>query len=213
MSAAKHFSSSFFSWVYPSRCALCSHLGDDSICPSCLQEFQHLDRIRSSFDDAGLKLIATLYPYSGRTGQAVRRLKYARATSLAAPLSGMIAEGAERLGLLNHDLVVPIPIHWSRRCMRGFNQSELLCERLPHVSRDALFRIKRTKPQAQLSRDARMVNLVGAFRARPVVAGKSVLLVDDVLTSGHTARECAKALMQAGAKEVAVLAFAGEPEP
>ncbi|HWA82798.1 MAG TPA: phosphoribosyltransferase family protein, partial [Fimbriimonadaceae bacterium] len=103
------------------------------------------------------------------------------------------------------------PIHWSRRCQRGFNQAELLADGLPRTCRNALFRVKRTRPQARLSREERMHNLAGAFRAsRAVVEGKSVLLIDDVLTSGQTARECAKALASAGATEIAVLAFAGD---
>ncbi|HVT12698.1 MAG TPA: phosphoribosyltransferase family protein [Fimbriimonadaceae bacterium] len=141
----------------------------------------------------------------------MRRLKYSRATALAHPMAEMMTEGLERLGLQHYDLLVPIPIHWSRRCQRGFNQSELLAEYLPRTCKSALFRVKRTKPQARLSREERMHNLAGAFRAnRSVVEGKSILLVDDVLTSGQTARECAKALADAGATDIAVLAFAGE---
>jgi ComF family protein len=121
----------------------------------------------------------------------------------------MLLEGIERLGLLDYDLVVPVPIHWKRRCHRGFNQAELLCQRMPAVSR-SLRRIKSTRQQAGLKRDDRMTNLAGAFRASPEVAGKSVLLIDDVLTSGFTMRECAKTLRQAGAVRVAALAFAGE---
>jgi len=125
-------------------------------------------------------------------------------------MSVMIAEGISRMGLVGFDLVVPIPIHWSRRCIRGFNQSDLLAESLPNLCSDAVARVRRTKPQVRLSREARMHNLADAFRAKPVVDGKSVLLIDDVLTSGQTARECAKALALAGAKDIVALAFAGE---
>jgi ComF family protein len=201
---------SFSSWLYPSRCGLCSVLGDEPICASCLQEFIALDSVRDAFDDGPLRLTATLFHYGGRPGQAVRRLKYSRATVLGSPMAAMLAEGIVRLGLNRYDLVVPIPIHWSRLCTRGFNQAEVLTAELDKVDRTALVRVRRTKPQARLSREARMHNLVDAFRARHSVEGKSVLLIDDVLTSGETARECAKALKQAGAGEVAALAFAGE---
>jgi ComF family protein len=166
--------------------------------------------VRREIEEGPLKLTATLFAYRGRVGQAVRRLKYSRATVLGRPMASLLAEGVERLGLQRYDFVVPIPIHWSRRCLRGFNQSEILAEGLTGVRLDALVRVRRTKPQVQLSREDRMHNLAGAFRARPVVAGHSVLLVDDVLTSGQTARECAKALAEAGATEIAAVAFAGE---
>jgi len=210
MSEARSYSSNFFSWIYPSRCSLCAVLGDDPICASCMQSFEPVDVVRQPMEEGPLRIVANLYAYRDRVGQAVRRLKYSRSTALAPVLAAMMAEGAERIGLVDYDLVVPIPIHWSRRCIRGFNQSELLAESFKGVVPSALTRIRRTKPQTQLSREERMHNLVGAFRASPIVSGKRVLLIDDVLTSGQTARECAKALGDAGAIEVAALALAGE---
>lgn len=210
MSVARHFLSSCSSLFYPSRCGLCGVLGDEPVCPTCLQDFVPTDSLHEPLDGGPLKVIATVFPYDGRVGQAVRRLKYSRATSLAGPLAALLAEAQSRLGLDQYDLVVPIPIHWSRRCVRGFNQSELLCERMPAVDRRIVRRIRRTKPQASLTREQRLTNLEGAFRADASVARKSVLLVDDVLTTGHTARECARALIEAGAAEVAALALAGE---
>src|SRR5579862_4844805 len=108
----------FASWVYPSRCALCATLGDEPICALCMQDFVPVDVIRQATDDP-LLLRANLYAYRDRVGQAVRRLKYSRATSLAAVLAGMMRDGVERLGLVDYDLIVPIPIHWGRRCSRG----------------------------------------------------------------------------------------------
>ena len=211
MSGVKTFSNSCFNWLYPPRCALCSILGDEAICINCLQEFVAADQIRTAIGDGPLKLTATLYPYRGRVGQAVRRLKYSRGTALAMPMAAMMAEGLSRLGLTEYNLIVPVPIHWSRLFSRGFNQSVLLAEGLPRVNGKALQRIRRTKPQARLSRVERLSNLDRAFRAQSIVEGKTILLIDDVLTSGETVRECAKALAAAGAREVAALAFAGEP--
>lgn len=207
---AKTYWSSFFDWLYPRRCALCGLLGEESICEVCLAEFQPVDVIRREFDPLSpLELSANLFRYVGRPGQAVKRLKYSQATALAEPLSIMMAEGIERLGLTQYDMFVPVPIHWSRWSVRGFNQADLLCEKLEGVEWP-LKRIRRTRQQAGLSREARMSNLFGAFRADHSVSGKSILLVDDVFTSGYTMRECAKTLREAGAVRVGALAFAGE---
>lgn len=184
-------------------------LGDDPICPTCEQDFAPTDVVHQ-YPGEDLSLAAMIFPYGERVAQAVRRLKYNRSTSLGDPLAGLIAEGQARLGLAGYDLVIPIPIHWSRRSTRGFNQSDLLVSRLERVDFRALARIRRTKAQAGLTHEQRLTNLEGAFRASPRVAGRTVLLVDDVLTSGQTARECAKALRGAGATDVAMLALAGE---
>ena len=161
---------------------------------------------------AGLSATYALYAYSDRAAQAVTRLKYERATSLAGPMAKLMRAGAEELDLLSLGLIVPVPIHWTRRFRRGFNQSELLCEAMPAASvcPSALRRIRATRPQVGLARAERLRNLNGAFRADPSVSGKSVLLVDDVLTTGHTAEECARALREAGASDVKALFFAGD---
>ncbi|HSI72549.1 MAG TPA: ComF family protein [Fimbriimonas sp.] len=148
-----------------------------------------------------------IYDYAGRAGQAVRRLKYSRSTSLTSWMASEIARASQ---LVPFDVVIPVPIHWARRNERGFNQSELLASALPS-SPELLKRIRRTRPQVGLTREQRMTNLSGAFLASPLASGLSVLLIDDVVTSGQTARECAKELLSKGAREVGVLAFCGEP--
>jgi ComF family protein len=115
------------------------------------------------------------------------------------------------LDLVDYDLFIPVPIHPSRRRFRGFNQSELLSERLPaeRLRPDLLRRVRATLPQASLSPEQRRTNLKGAFSATAEVLGAHIVLIDDVLTSGTTALECAKALKEAGAREVVAVAFAG----
>lgn len=195
-------------WVYPPKCPLCTRLSPQSPCEECRDAFEPISPQRSElFYEGGLSYRVILYRYSGRAAQSVRRLKYGRCTSLEPFMAGQIAEAIERLDL-DPDLIVPVPIHWSRRCERGFNQSELLCSGL-ESSPNVLRRVRRTRPQATLSPEERNKNLKGAFEASADVSGQRVLLVDDVLTSGHTARECAAALLAAGAREVGVLAFCG----
>ncbi len=100
------------------------------------------------------------------------------------------------------DLLLPVPLHWRRRLSRGYNQSELLCRGIAEVmqrpiSVGDLVRFKYTRKQSQQTRGRRSSNVDGAFRvAHPQrLAGKHVLLVDDVITSGSTLAACAKALV------------------
>jgi ComF family protein len=123
-------------------------------------------------------------------------------------MSQEIAKAANELRF-DFDVALPVPIHWSRLCQRGFNQAEILASRLP-MDATLLRRIRATRPQVGLNREQRTKNLAGAFRAGSGASGKKVLLIDDVVTSGQTARECAKVLLEAGAVEVGILAFCGD---
>ncbi len=160
--------------------------------------------------EGSLAYVAGVVRYESRGAQAVRRLKYGRATSLAKPMAELMRQRFADIRI-QPDLVIPIPIHWSRRFSRGFNQAELLSEQLPNVDRTCLSRRRRTRPQVSLTREERTQNLLGAFVAKGNLKGKEVLLVDDVYTTGSTARVCADALKKAGAERVGVLVFALEP--
>lgn len=112
------------------------------------------------------------------------------------------------------DALVPVPLHPHRLLSRGFNQSRELARliaarhALP-IRQEALGRVRRTTPQMELSRQARAENIRGAFSAkRPMLAGKAVLLVDDIMTTGATLEECARAMLDAGAQRVDVLVLA-----
>ena len=215
-SEVKTFSSSFFSatldFLYPPQCVLCGMLGEAPICPACDAKFRPSEQgVRTRHEGGPLDFKAYLYAYEGRAAQAVRRLKYARASLLVHEMAERMLCGYEKLGLQGANLIVPIPIHWTRLAARGFNQARLLCDSLPKapVRLDALHRIRATRPQAGLDKEARQQNLLGAFRATEKVSGKQVLLIDDVFTSGHTAVECARACKEAGAREVGILTFCG----
>jgi ComF family protein len=160
-------------------------------------------------------------PYGDRARDLVHRFKYGRQDYLARLMGALMAEVArrERLEVLC-DRVLWVPLDWRRRLVRGYDQAELLAAEvsrrlaLPLVGR-ALVRRRHTAPQAGLSPASRRQNVAGSFlvtRAKKV-RGQTVLLVDDVLTTGATADACSRALAEAGARRVFVLTFgrAGKP--
>jgi ComF family protein len=133
---------------------------------------------------------------------------------------GFMADSTLQVGGFYQDIeiFVPVPLHWSRRVARGYNQSEVIIRRLKkkkiQVSTD-LVRIRRTRPQpSMVSPAARSRNVAGAFAVRPghKFAGRNICLVDDIKTTGATLNECATVLKQAGATKVfaLVLAVAGQ---
>lgn len=156
-------------------------------------------------------------PYGGLVRDALHALKYGGEQRLAAPL-GTAAAARWREAAIGGDLLVHVPIHPARRAARGYDQAELLAGAaaarlgLPAVA--ALRRDRATTPQYELGRDRRTDNVAAAFavdpRQRAAVAGRWVVLVDDVVTTGATLAACAEALLDAGAAAVSAVTVARE---
>jgi len=150
--------------------------------------------------------------FEGPLRELIHLFKYAGMKALAKPLGAQLAAALPRDQ--RFDVVVPMPLHWKRRWQRGFNQSELLARftarrcGVPMIN--AVRRVRATRNQAGLSNAKRRGNVSGAFGvAKPdAIAGRRVLLIDDVMTTGATASACARVLKRAGATSVAVLTLA-----
>jgi ComF family protein len=165
---------------------------------------------------AGLRGFDAAYCYGAYEGllrELIHLYKYGRIKTLARPLADLLAAALPRDE--RFDLVAPAPLHWIRQWRRGFNQSELLAREIARRSgiplARPLVRVRHTPSQAGLSNTARRQNVAGAFRCRRgarLVAGKRILLIDDVMTTGSTGAACARTLKRAGAARVALLTIA-----
>jgi ComF family protein len=156
--------------------------------------------------DAALRL----GPYEGPLREVVLRMKNHSGETLAELLGELWADhAASAFHAIGADVLVPVPLHWRRRWLRGYNQSEALARglatklRLPCVAA-GLRRIRATPMQTSQTLAGRRDNVRGAFAAsrNPRIAGKTVLLIDDVMTTGATASEAARTLKRAGAGRV-----------
>ena len=163
-------------------------------------------------------------PYVEPLRGLVLALKYARRVELGPVLGRLLSERVALAPWADRvDFVVPVPLHWSRRAWRGFNQASYLAHEVARaagrrLAERGLLRVRPTPHQTRLPPGLRAENVRGAFRVRRGAAGLKgahVLLVDDVMTSGSTVGECARTLKAAGAAAVyvAVLAVAGSDEP
>lgn len=149
--------------------------------------------------------------YEGPLKQLIHLLKYAKVESLAAPLSRLLVQA---MPLEHFDFVIAMPMHWRKRWERGFNQAELLAKPLAKrrgLKMSTVLRRERyTKAQAGLTEPQRRENLKGSFSVRnpEQIAGKRILLIDDVFTTGATLRTAAATLKDAGASHVTALTLA-----
>jgi ComF family protein len=157
-----------------------------------------------------------LGPYDGLLREVILRLKYQTGEGLAELLGECWAEqAATAFAALGVDAIVPVPLHWLRRWRRGYNQSAALCQGLSTRLRvpchpSWLRRVRNTPHQTRQTLAGRKTNVRGAFRVRRgvPVKGRAILLVDDVMTTGATAGEAARALVAGGASRVAIAVLA-----
>jgi ComF family protein len=197
------------SFLSPPCCACCGQpfdfdLGSDALCGACTLNPPAFDRARAvlRYDEASRDLVLAF--------------KHADRTSLAPTFGAWLGRAGREL-LAESDLIVPVPLHWSRLFTRRYNQAALLAQELGKLSGkpvipDLLIRRRATQKQGHLGRLARQRNVAGAFALHPrrleSLVGRRILLVDDVVTTGATVTNCAKVLRKGGADAVNVLAVA-----
>lgn len=194
------------------------------VCATCLV---HLARRRDEpagvplglavSQPAGLVQMEWCCAYSGPARACLHALKYDGELRLVEPLAEQLAARWARAGV-GGDMLVPVPVHAARLRQRGFDQAELLARAAGRMLdlpvAPALERAAKTAAQHALSRRARAANVGGAFvvkqAARRAIAGRWVVLVDDIVTTGATFSGCAQALYAAGAGAVSGIALARE---
>ncbi len=223
----------FLDLVYPPRCLVCASAGIEGVCSACGSGLAVDAQLRCTRCAAELRSgscheCRTFGPFpftrgrvaakfDGSLRDAILRFKYAYIERLDRPLGLLVAQRlrASPFRGLENPLLVPVPLHSSRIRSRGFNQAQRLAAVVSlelgwEQSANVLRRVRKTTPQARLPAEERAANVLNAFAVRSGNSpkGRNVVLVDDVLTTCHTASECARVLLGAGAASVSVAAVA-----
>ncbi len=216
--------------VFPPRCVYCGRLGSwlcdacqhetqpvgDSICIRCGNPLTLRGLCQHCRQDPPepLRGIRGVFFYNGPIAQGIRSLKYHNVRPLAPILARYLVGYIQERPLAFAGLV-PVPLHPEKLAARGFNQSELLAAEVSKkltipLRSDLVQRIRYTRPQAQLNRHQRLQNVADAFAPVDGVRlhGETLLLIDDVATTGATLRACGRALRQAGAGDIWALTVA-----
>jgi ComF family protein len=233
-----------FAALFPSDCRLCGaplvNISRLAVCLECISAVRPISTATCEICGDGLaglghpSEIQTCVPcrearplferacaygsYDGELRELIHLLKYEQVLPAADILGGMLAEAIGKLDIPQPVLMIPVPLHSSKRRQRRFNQAEVIArvavkpasEPGVELATNLLVRQRATVSQIGLTRPQRADNIRGAFRVEHAekIAGRRILLVDDVLTTGTTASECARVLRKAGAQKVWVATVA-----
>ena len=209
--------SSIFDYFFPPKCCACDCVGWH-LCEYCRHDLaKHLlhgnmDLLQDPYTRGKLFSITACAP-NPLLRRVLHAFKYTYTEELLDVLGKVLAERLKQFSLSSSFCIVPVPLHTSRIRERGFNQSALLAKYLAKRTKfavaDILERTRCTFPQAQLSRGDRLNNVQGAFALKKpgTRAPRTILLLDDVITTGSTMSECQRILAGAGAEVVVNIAL------
>lgn len=206
-------------FLFPRFCLFCDR-PRESVCDECrrkkfkLKERYFCEKCGLTYQTnkqcgciSELDKLMSVVKYDENAARVVSGLKFGFFKEFAQTMATMmLARLAETE--LSYDLIVPVPLARKRKWWRGFNQAELIADKIGKID-NYLQRVKYKRPQVGLNRNERKINIKDSFSVIKSVSNKKVLLIDDVVTTGSTMLECAVVLKQAGAKRVYGFAWAG----
>jgi ComF family protein len=229
----------FLDTILPPRCIKCGKVlsGENGLCPDCFNEINFIStpyckccgKPFHDLTDSGqllcgkcvsddkplFRLSRSSLEYDDSSKPLVLGFKFYDKTDNVKVFGKWMKMSAKDIINEGVDLIVPIPLHYTRLVKRRYNQAALLAKELSKLSDIevdyfSVVRHKRTRPQMELFGNARVKNVYNAFSVKNAdkIKDKRILLIDDVLTTGSTLNECAKALHKAGAKSVDALTLA-----
>lgn len=218
-------------FIFPSKCPVCSNKPENHaynpICTACWRSIKRYTGPACSI--CGLPAVSSAATiceaciknkppfakavyygiYEGVLKESIHLLKFKGIKRLSSPLCRLLSD----ISVPETDGIIPVPMHPKRLKQRGFNQTAVIGHRLSKKIKaplmpDVLIKVKDTPPQTDITGKERLKNVRNAFAAEKKINGLNLLLVDDVITTGATVRECSQTLLEAGAKSVVVIAIA-----
>lgn len=205
--------------LFPPKCGFCGKIHSDFLCRKCeirLQKWKPGNRIQKMKSQVFTHHIYA-YHYKEEIRKKMIDYKFHDQPELSDTFVKLLLNDKKICGFLeNYDIIIPVPMHPKKQIQRGYNQAALIAKKLAKelvtitYAEDVLVKCKQTKTQSSLDKKSRESNVKDAYNCenKQKIKEKRVILLDDIYTTGSTAKECSKVLKQAGAREVVVLTFA-----
>ena len=207
-----------FSLIYPNHCGICEKINENALCKKCeikLKQFKEYNV--QHYQNEPFENHTYLFLYQGIIRDKLIEYKFQNKSYLAR-MFGTLIKKEERVmkRIVNYDYIIPVPIHKKRYVQRGYNQSELILKyAIPENKKNITNILKKeinNLPQSLLNKEKRKENVKGVYKVKEkmenMIKGKSILLFDDIFTTGSTVKECSKILKEAGASKIDILTIA-----
>lgn len=204
--------------LFPPKCGFCGKIDKNFLCKKCeieLKEKRPESRIRK-IEGEEFSYHAYAYYYKEEIRNKIIDYKFYDKPELSDTFVKLLLNDEKICGFLeNYDIIIPVPMYPKKQRQRGYNQVALIAKKLAKAlsieyAEDVLQKSKQTQMQSSLTKQLRKINVKNAYNCinEQKIRKKRVVLLDDIYTTGSTAKECSKMLKQAGAREVAVFTFA-----
>ena len=204
--------------LFPPKCGFCGKINSEYLCKKCELKLQNLKATKEINKIQNQEFTYHVYAYYYK--EAIRNkiidYKFNDMPELSNTFVKLLLNNEKICGFLKkYDIMIPVPMHPKKQTQRGYNQAELIAQKLAENLRidfanDVLFKQRQTETQSSLDKKSRQRNVKDAYNCKKEqkINGKRVILFDDIYTTGSTVKECSKVLKQFGAKEVIVLTIA-----
>ncbi|MGN1271223.1 MAG: ComF family protein [Clostridia bacterium] len=203
--------------VYPNVCGFCNKICKNELCNRCKNKIKKYEiNIIIEPQNRYFEELISIFKYEGIIREKIIQYKFGDKAYMNNTFAKIILKNEKICGLLKkYDIIIPVPIHKKRKAQRGYNQTQLIANKISKclnikLCNNVLVKNKNTIAQSKLNKKKRVQNIKGAFKIlnSEKIKGKDILLLDDIYTTGSTANECSKILKKAGAKTVGVLTIA-----
>lgn len=212
-----NFFNNILVFLYPDVCSICEKTDKNSLCIKCNEKLKNISKYRlilakdKCFDEQ-----LYVFRYEGIIREKIIQYKFYEKSYMYKTFAKIILNHEKKYRfLLNYDIIIPVPIHYKRKCERGYNQSSLIAKEISkelniECIENVLYKKINNNRQSTLNQKQRIQNVKNVYGIKNIgkIKNKNIILFDDIYTTGSTLNECAKLLKQNGAKKILVLTLA-----